>query len=473
MRNLYQDISTCIPNKTAIIYDDKEVSYKEFLAIIDRFAGLLIEKGAQMGERVALIGLNRLNFLAAVYGCFKVGVVAVPLDADDQVRAQAAMQNAKVRIVIDRLPETSVDSCVQNTQEAMIIFTSGTTSEGRKGVILGHEGIGSTADFMNSAMAVDSSIIECVYAPLDHAFAFGRCHAVLMAQGTLHLGKDPLIGYDSLFVALNRYQCNSLGIVPSVLSSLMKVAPKRFVEAAQELRWIQTGAMRFDKKFRDLLCESLPNCRIFLHYGLSEAMRATFFDLSSMINKRNTEGKAAEGVEIGIFGENGEMLGPDEEGIIAVLGRNLALGYTDQKLWQASYRDGWFFSSDRGKLDKDGYLIFVGRDDDVINTNGILVHPDEIETRLEALFPTQAFSVVGVDDPKGIRDKVIVLCVEGKTNVTITDVALILANSEQYMIPAQLRCVETLPRTHSGKVMRRKLASDLSEIMKNEIQSNA
>ena len=465
MRNLFEDIERNASDKVAILFKDQSYSYREFLERVDSFAGYLLNHQVQVGDRVIVTKYSRLDVLVAAYGCFKIGATFVPVATEDPEQLDELKANTGARVVIADYPTGISRQCAVSTSpEAMIIFTSGTTNEGRKGVILGHEGIGSTADFMNRRMKVDQSVREFIYAPLDHAFGFGRCHAVLEAQGTLLLGGDAL-GYDVLFSALKNHQCNSLGIVPSVLASLLKLSAQRLVEAVKNVKWIQTGAMRFDKSFRERLCQLMPECNIFLHYGLSEAMRVTFFNLQECPDKLHTEGPAADGVEIGIFDDEGERVGVGMEGTIAVRGRSLALGYTNDVLWKKSFRDGWFFSSDKGKLDEEGFLVFLGRTDDVINANGIIVHPDEIESRLEQLFPDQAFSIVGVPVPKRIKDKVVVLCTEGPTSLQIGDLVKAFVKSEQYMAPAMICPVSTLPRTHTGKVLRSKLAQEMTERM--------
>jgi long-chain acyl-CoA synthetase len=465
MPNLYEDIASAEPDRLAIIDQGAEYSYREFLRRIDVYASF-IQRSGPRNARVGIVGLSRLDFLAAVYACAKVGAVAVPGPSSDKQRAQALLKSAGVALTIDGPPSNRPANIERaSTQEAMILFTSGTTSEGRKGVILGHDGISTTAQFMNHAMGVDQTIREVVFAPLDHAFAFGRCHAVLMAKGTLILVN--LSGFIALFDAIRRYKANALSAAPSVLASILRANAKTLAEAGAKLQWVQTGAMRFDPTFRDRLCDTFPRARIYLHYGLSEAMRVTFLELQGTPHKRHTEGRPADGVEIAILGPDGEHLPRGEQGNIAIRGRNVCLGYTDRARWQNSCRDGWFVTSDRGLIDEDGFLVFSGRDDDAINANGFLVHPDEIESRLQRLFTTQAFTVLGLPDPNCIKDKIIVLCAEGATTVTMTDVAAAMSESDAYMVPQTLTWVETLPLTVTGKVNRAELAKVLVQRMAN------
>ena len=460
--NLYLDLPRDCGDATAIAHRGREIPYGEFFESIDRFAAHIRARGVPIAGRVGIVGLEGPDLLAAIYGCAKVGAVSVPLPRGDPARNEAALEAARARLVLSECPDSLPEaSDVAAHPEAMVIFTSGTTSEGRKGVILGHEGISSTAAFMNKAMGVDASIRECVFAPLDHAFGFGRCHAVLMTRGTLLLQEERL-GFEPLFESLAAPGTNALSTVPSVLATLLRLSRKRFETAGAGLRWVQTGAMRFDRSFRDTLCEAFPNARIYLHYGLSEAMRVTFMELHGEAGKRHTEGRPSAGVEIAILGESGERLGPGREGTIAIRGRNLALGYLNEDAWRASCRDGWFVTADRGSLDEDGYLVFAGRSDDVINANGNMVHPDEIEARLHRLLAKRAFSVLGMPDPRGVKDKIVVLAIEGRAECTAEDIAREMEGAADFMIPRIVISLERLPRTASGKVSRAQLAKELA-----------
>jgi long-chain acyl-CoA synthetase len=464
-RNLYLDLPQNAPQSIAILERGRPTTFEELFGHIDRYARYLCAQGVTGRDRVGILGLTNLEYLAAVYACARIGAAAVPLPAEDPVRFKAAREAARVRLLVEQpVPDVHATVISSHNPEAMVIFTSGTTSEGRKGVILGHEGISSTAAFMNRAMNVDRSIRECVYAPLDHAFAFGRCHAVLMAGGTLMLEAERR-GFEPLFDSLAR-GANALSTVPSMLATLLRLSEARLKAAGAGLRWIQTGAMRFDRAFRDQLCRVFPGARIFLHYGLSEAMRVTFIELHETPLKRHTEGQPADGVEIAILDENGERLGPGSEGRIAVRGRNLALGYVDNEAWQRCLRDGWFVTADRGSLDEDGYLVFAGRSDDVINVNGNLVHPDEIESRLFGFLGRHNFSVVGVSDPRNVKDKVVVLAVEGDPGIGLEEIVEAMAGTVDYMIPHRLVKLERLPRTASGKVSRAMLAKELADRLK-------
>jgi len=473
--NIYDDIASLDADRTWIVHGDREISGREFLGGIAQLSDWLSEQGVKPGDRVGLKKLSNLDLLTGYYACARIGAIAVPIPFDDAERIEGAMAATNARLAIDcvdhrpekRRSEDAVASARTGIHEALVIFTSGTTSRKLKGVRLAHDGICGTCAFMNRTMEVDQSIRELVFAPLDHAYGFGRCHSVLTAQGVLVLPKS--LGRLSLVLdLLSERQCNAMAATPAIFASLLRGVREDFQAAAANLRWIQTGAMRFDAFFRETLLEALPDTRIFLHYGLSEAMRVTFFELNRNTDKIHTEGPAADGVLLEIRDDSNQPLPQGQEGTIAIRGRNLCLGYVDDAVWQQNLRDGWFITSDRASLDEDGFLVFGGRTDDTINVNGILVHPDEIESKILKAWPNEHFSVIGLPDPQRVKDTIVVLCVEGGSEITLAALRAKMADSDKHLIPQKVATVKFLPMTRTGKINRVELRAMVNECIPSE-----
>lgn len=463
LTSIYTEIANKKGTKIAVAFGDKEFSYDEFHIEIDKFATFLKSKDIKPSQRVAVSSFSPVELLFSYYAGAKCGVSIVPIPFIDPQRQKGALETSNAALFIESYPQLEpINIDVSFDKEAMVIFTSGTTSSKLKGVRLSNCGINNICAFMNSKMEVDEGIAELVFASIDHAFGFGRCHSVLMAGGKVVLPtqlSNPL----SIASLFSKYDCNALSTAPSLLAALLQVGKSELAAVAENLKWLQTGAMRFDHFFRIELYNSLPKTRVFLHYGLSEAMRVTFFELNRNLDKVRTEGPASECSELKIIDEQGSTLPPFESGRIAIRGGNLCLGYLDDELWRSQLQDGWFITSDVGYLDEQGYLVFSGRSDDVINYNGVLVHPDEIESKLVTLFKGNAFTVLGMEDPSKVKDSIIVLCVEGATKLTLKDVAKHLKDTDSNFRPNKLVTLSELPRTRSGKVSRASIKKYLCE----------
>ena len=453
-------------DKAAVVIDGTVLTYTDFNRAVDALGARLEAMGVQPGARIGISDLGPGDLLVACYACFGQNLTAVPFTSGDADRTAAALQAAGVEAVIAGSLDpvlTADPGDARRPEVAMIVHTSGTTAASRKGVLIGHASISATCAFMNRAMAIEPDVVEVVFAPLDHAFGLGRCHSVLSLGGTVLLSTG--LRLSDLFTWLED-GATALSTTPSTLATLLTRRPAEFAEAASSVRWVQTGAMRFDKSLRDQLCELLPDAAIFAHYGLSEAMRTTFMDLQAHPDKRHTEGPAADGVRIEIRdAATGAELPQGEEGRIVVSGSNLSLGYTDAALWHAACPDGWYLTNDLGHLDEDGYLVFAGRSDDVINANGTIVHPDEIESQLVKLMGATPFSVVGIPDPDGIRDAVVVLCVASDDPPALSEVRTAMKSAPDFMTPRRVLSVAEIPRTGTGKVSRAQLVAMLAEML--------
>jgi long-chain acyl-CoA synthetase len=326
----------------------------------------------------------------------------------------------------------------------------------RKGVLVSHNCIGECAAFMNEAMGVTQEINEALLAPIDHLYGLARCHAVLTSGGTLTLLDSGILE------ALGG--CNALAIVPSILAAIIATGEKYLWGIGRQIRWIQTGGMRLDEKYRRKLLDIFPNARICLHYGLAEVIRATFFDLSAHPDKIHTEGKPRPGVLLEIRDDSGRAVPAGVDGEIWLSGNALAMGYTDNVSWRSRLRDGWFRTSDIGVIDADGYLIFRGRNDEILNVNGNLVHPAEVERRLSGLIATP-YCVVGLTDPLGERDTVLALCVECDRAVDRHAVRAHMGSAEAHLIPRYIFAVPEFPRTTTGKIKRSELSRSVGELV--------
>ena len=317
---------------------------------------------------------------------------------------------------------------------------------------------------MNDLMEVRQDIVELVAAPLDHAYGFGRCHSVLSIGGTVVLPQS-LRSLNKLFGLVEKYNCNALSTPPSILSSWLRLPVEKINQISGRIRFIQTGAMRFDIASRRKLLEVFPTTRIFLHYGLSEAMRVTLFELNAYPNKIHTEGPPSRDTKICIFVDGHPIKSSNVEGLIGIQGANLCLGYLDEKLWKKQLIGDYFITSDTGVLDEDGYLVFKGRSDDVMNVNGVLIHPDEVEEKISNVWPELVFSVVGVLDPLGIKDCIIVLCLEKGHLITREQLVLGLKNTDARLVPQRILEFEELPKTHE-KINRKALSDSAFALMK-------
>lgn len=473
MTKIFDELNFSDEKKIAVIENGHSFSYLKLRKTVQELASFIEAKNLPKGSRIGIPPMSALGFLISVYACQIAGKTPVAMPFKDGVRRDGAIAQAKIaslmhdpiiniNLTLTTLQKYDSDNAASLEGEALIIFTSGTTSSKLKGVRLSHDCISSACAYMNDRMQVGHSTCELVFASLEHAFGFGRCHSILSAGGTLCLTKKLFI--NELFELVEQQNCNALSAPPSILASIMRLSSNKVESLATRIKLIQTGAMRFDLEYRKSLVQALPKTRVFVHYGLSEAMRATFFELNANMDKAHTEGVPSNNVQIKIFDQELKPLPPENEGLIGVSGKHLCLGYLDDELWRKNIKNGFFITSDRGVVDQDGFLEFRGRSDDVINANGTLIHPDEIEQRIRPYLHPVNFSVVGIRDPQSVKDNLIVLCVQRQEGLNSKKVCQKIDVIENSFKPNRVVFLEEIPQTRSGKVNRRSLRSMIEKL---------
>ncbi len=339
---------------------------------------------------------------------------------------------------------------------AQVSFTSGTTGQ-PKGILLTHAALADVVTRLNTAMALNHEAAEYVGIPPTYSFGLGRFRALAAVGGAAFL---PERGFDLReFVDMLRAgDVNALSIVPTIARVMLKQA-ELFAGIGEKLRWIELGSQYMARAEKEQLKHLFPNARIVQHYGLTEASRSTFLDISA------TTGNALESVGRPMMGTD---LAINHDGRITIRGRHVATQQIENgSLRSLCGRDGWLVTNDRGVIE-DGYLYFEGRADDVINCGGVKLVPDQLEDRIRArlatdrgLFIEQGLAVARVpDDLRG--DGILVAISEGAP--VDPDAARMAAMAElatMGVAPGEalhVVCVRRLPMTETGKVQRGELA---------------
>ena len=183
--------------------------------------------------------------------------------------------------------------------------------------------------------------------------------------------------------------------------------------------------------------------------------------------KYGSVGKPTPGHDVRIVDDDGNELETDEEGNIALyIGKNRPPGlfieyWKDIEIMKNAFRGDYYFTGDRGYKDKDGYFWFVGRDDDVIKSSGYRIGPFEVESALMEHDAVAECAVVGATDPQGVRGIIvkayIVLAKGFKPSRALTKELQehVKNTTAPYKYPRIVEYMDELPKTISGKILRR------------------
>lgn len=194
-----------------------------------------------------------------------------------------------------------------------------------------------------------------------------------------------------------------------------------------------------------------------MHYGLTEASRATFTEFHSDKEDLNSIGKCSPSVEVKVFDENGIELSSNETGEICVKGKMVLNSYLDEADNVNAFYGEYFRTGDWGFINKEKYIYLVARKKELLNVGGKKVSPLEIENAL-SLYPGIIDSAcIGIPDPNGVLGEVpkIFIVKQESISLSFDEIKSFLRNYlEAYKIPVDMEYIDSIPTTPSGKKQR-------------------
>ena len=348
---------------------------------------------------------------------------------------------------------------------AQISFTSGT--EGNpKGILLSHRNLANVIERLNKAMELDDSVREYVGVPVLHSFGLARVRACASVGGASFIPEN---GFNPMEIAgmLETGQINAISAVPTLWRILLD-NNEVIGTLGERVKWVEIGSQFMSGEEKKQLRAIFPNARIIQHYGLTEASRTTFLDVT------NTDDPALSSV--GAITDDIEVL-VDRNGLINIKGEHVAKYYLGNgSIHPLINADGFLITSDLGEI-KNGHLYYTGRADDIINCGGIKISPDVIERKLaRTINISDGVAVARTQDPlRG--DGILVVCegplkmplkeIEDKTRSILKELGVTIGNS--------LRIIEisSIPRTKTGKVKRSLLSSSYGSQNDAPLQNQA
>jgi long-chain acyl-CoA synthetase len=473
------------PAKTAIISEKLSVSYKELAAKVGSTAAAFVHKfGISAGDRIVMLAQSNADFVCAYLAAHSIGATCVPLDPHtSSERLSDILGRVSPRIVISEssIPQSGYDSIhfndivtnekvskisganadIANDQTADILFTTGTTGYA-KGVVLSHRAVAKACAQINEFIQLRSDAIEVMPLPLSHSFGLGRVRCVLSVGATLVLTPG-FVNASRIVAALSKHRATGLASVPTGFAILLSDAGTALGQFADQLTYIEIGSSTMPMNLKQQLMRLLPNTRICMHYGLTEASRSSYLSFHEDKDKLDSIGRPSPGVRMRIADESGIEVDDGVEGHIEIRGGHLMSEYwQDEELTAKTLRDGWLSTGDRGLRTSDGYFCFSARESDIINVGGRKVSPHELEEILAGHPAVAECACVGIPDPQGLSGEIISAFLVADPRAVdlpkFSELAKLLRKRlEPYKIPRRFVWIDAIPKSSSGKILRRKL----------------
>ncbi|NMG31059.1 acyl-CoA synthetase [Aromatoleum evansii] len=478
------------PDKTAIRFPERDLTYAAFAAEIERLASALRVSGVERGDCVAFLGYNRPETLAALFACARLGALFMPLNwrlAGPEHRQLLADCPPTVLLVEPRFVEqvdafrdalagvTLVafgaplpgwiayddlmrrgslpaphDPRVGPDTPLLICYTSGTTGKA-KGALLTQDALA-----WNAANSVDlhdltSKDRVLTTLPLFHVGGLNNQTTPALSLGctvVLH----PKFDVEATFDAIERERITLTVLVPAQIEAMM--AHPRWAKADfSSLRMITTGSTIVpDRLFRAVHERGVPLVQI---YGSTETSPiAAYVKAADARTHAGAAGRAARHCSLRVAAEGDGEAKTGVSGEILVRGPNVMAGYwNNPQATAAALKDGWFHTGDMGHFDADGWLWVDGRKKEMIISGGENIYPAEIENLLAESPDIAEVAVVGRPDERWGECVVAVIVTHAGSTLDADGVLKLLdGRIARYKLPKEVLFIDELPRTALGKV---------------------
>ena len=463
------------PKKTALIYDKQILSYEQLNKLVSSTSASI--SNLEKKSVVSIFIENSSDFIISYLGILNAGLIAhlIPTYLSNQ-KIKQQLDNANPSLIIssnslidkindiqykckkvvvteltsNKFMETFHNSAVEDI--ACLIYTSGTTAN-PKGVSITHSNYVFTTNNIIKILNYNKSDINILPLPLSHSFGLGCLHASLFVGATLVVLENAM---DTMLIleSIKKNSATTLAAIPLTLTKILKEHNSIISDYLSRIRLIITNSTSIPVETVKNYQKILKNGKLVTYYGLTEASRSTFM-VFDRLGKENSVGISPEGIEIKIQNDSSNEL---ESGEILIKGKNVITKYWNNVQADENIIDNWLRTGDLGHKDSDGYLYLDGRLDNLINTAGEKVLPEDIEKVVKVLTGIDDVIAVGVKNE--MFGQVVKIFVQKSfySKITKSDILThCIKNLERFKVPREIEFVENFPRNEFGKIQRFKL----------------
>jgi len=495
------------PEKTALIYNQDQITYQEMISNIDRLAAVYAEMGLKKGDRVALMVPNSPAYVYSFYGAMRQGLVVVQINPlltpkelgfivrDTKARAlvvadamfsmieEAMLEQAVDNIIITPLIGDKIEADVLYLEEilqqarpepphvlvnpeddiAVLQYTSGTTGF-PKGAMLTHANLLANAWMTREILRewierfAGEEILCLALMPFFDTYGLTCC---LNAGLTIPSGQIlvPFIDIDMVLELIQQYKPAILPGVPDLFLELLH-HPDIEKFNLESIKICISGDSPMPVEAIELF-EEKTGCSILEGYGLAEASPISHCNPFIGVRKPGSVGVPYPGTDCKIVDlDTGEReLPAGEVGELIIKGPQVMKGYWNlpNKTVRA-LRDGWLYTGDIARMDEDGYFYIIDRKFNMINYAGYKIFPREVEEII--LSHPHVAETVCIGVPEKHFGEVIKAFVVLKDNTAATPEEIIdfcRARLVKYKVPRQVEIRSELPKSVFGKILRHNL----------------
>ncbi len=501
LRLLLAEAAARYHDKTLIVSGERKVTCAELDIESNAVANALLRMGLEKGDRVALLLSNSPDFVAIYFGIVKIGAIVVALDPKYRLPELTALfddctpkvligESAQLEALTPALPGfTSVKHVIDmdggsrfpsfremvrdaSTKPvtvplspddvAQIAYTSAPTFS-PKGSVLLHGRIVTEVWISGEGYQQTEKDIGILFAaPMHHAVGMVLVMLTCMSRGSTVV-MVPGLSIPTLTQTINSMGATMLLAVPFVYTIMIQMAKEEGVQhELKSLRLCGSGGAPLFPEVRTMF-RKLYGHELVDFWGLTEATGHVTCQAIDNSGSQSSVGKPLPGWQVRIVDDDGHELPPGKDGEIIVHGPIMQGYYNKPETTAKAIRNGWLYSGDIGRLDRNGELYITGRKKDMIIVKGQNVYPSDIEHVLR-LHPKIAEAVaLGIHDK--VRGEVVGAVISLKKGETLTDQEVrhfCLNNMANYKTPKEIIFLNQLPRTGAGGISKKDIREQLS-----------
>lgn len=484
------------PDKTAVVHRERRATFSQLEGQVSRLAFALKGLGLAKGNRAILLLPNCYEFVPSYLAILKAGGIAVPVDArvkEEELKYMVAEVQPRVMVAGSALypvaasalsvapscqlltvgkvegqgiptleemiagsPNSDLDVFIEEEDEALYLYTSGTTGRPKAVVLCCYH-----LDLFPEAMAQvyninDQDIVGCLL-PMSHISGPILINELIVKGSALVICDD--MRPDAILGLLAREQVSWFHAVPPIFQILLQVPEEQKYDLSR-LRLVAMMGTTIPVPLQKEFAQRYPHVAVIQGYGLTETSPLlTLVHLEDAERKLGSIGKAVPKVELKLVDNRGQEVPVGEMGEIVARGPCVMKGYfNDPEATAEVIKNGWFHTGDLGRQDPDGYLYHVGRKKELIIVGGLNVHPVEVESVLLQNPKVAEAAVVGIPDRKRGEAIKAVIVVKGTEKLTKKELlGFCREKLANFKVPQIIEFRTSLPKTATGKVIKEEL----------------
>ncbi len=496
IKHTLQKTASEVPHKEAIVLDTQRITYNGLDEASNKVANALLKTGMKKGTHVAILMSHSPAWVINYFGVIKGGGIAVLIntalkapeleillrDSDSEILLTEQEFSRMLSSVLPGIPllkhviEVDTDSyanmiaksspippviAINEQDEATIFYTSGVLGK-QKGVVHTHASLMGTPPIINAGIQRKREDVIMDLVPFSYLYGlFEVLFGSIIVGSTVVL--MPNFTPRAVLETVEKEKVTVIFGVPAMFNALAMVRDEiltRYDLSSLRLA-VSAGAKSFPKLMETL--EDKFGLSLYEVYGLTEVSAVSISTFES--RKLGTVGKPICGLRL--LNDDGQEVPPGEIGEAVFNAPWVMKGYYEApELTAQVLKDGWFYTGDFVKMDSEGYLEYIEKKSFIIVTpSGLNISPSEVEFVLLS-HPSVAEAVyIGINDGYGGQIPTAFVVLKEGQHVTSEELSdLCYQNLADFKLPKRIAFVDSIPKTSSGKISRKKLKeTDLSQ----------